>query len=241
MPRLPIACVLAGLLFAAAGCSGPAHEPAAGTPRPPAGDEAPPAAAVAALEPLTYEQEQLATELLVRKAACDRFVPGFREQSARAFAAWRRVRPAEVQAIESRPGFTAQVAAMDRVAAAGGGANEELQGDALIAIFEAEGRPADASLATPESAWREFLGALARADRARALACMSAAAQQVQRSQLSGIPDETMRETGASFERLELVPGSGTSRAGTAFRRDGTAHPVAFERTWNGDWRIASY
>lgn len=242
MARTPSTVLLFVLLSLSAGCSKPADDGAPSMSAAsldsggePATAERPP------LEPLTYEQERVVEALLLRKAACDRFEPGFRARSARAFERWRRYRAAEIAAIESRPGFAAQVAEMDRVAASGGGADSELGSDALLAIFDDEGRQNDPRLSSPQAAWSEFLDALSRADRARALACLSPAGREAQRANLTSIPDATLRETGGAFTRFDLREGAGSSRTGTALRKDGTVHPVVFDRAWNGDWRITSF
>ena len=239
MTRVPSSILLLAVLVLSSGCSKPAANHASAASTEPGIESAP--ATAGPLEPLTYEQERVIEALLLRKAACDRFEPGFRERSARAFERWRRYRAVEIAGIESRPGFSAQVAEMDRVAASGGGVDSELGSEALLAIFDDEGRPSDVQLSTPEGAWREFLDALSRADRARALACLSAAGREAQRTTLTSIPDDVMRETGTAFTRFDLRDGSGSSRTGTAYRKDGTAHPVVLDRAWNGDWRITSY
>lgn len=231
--------LLATLVFAAAGCSKPATNDADFASIEPGAAPAPEAAEP--LEPLSYAEEQLVTELLLRKAASDRFVPGFRERSGRAFARWRSFREAEIAAIEARPGFSSQVAEMDRVVASGGGTDADLGPDALVAIFEEEGRAPEAQFSTPGGTWLEFVAALGRADRARALRCLTLASREAQRTSMNAIPDETMRATADAFVRFDLRDGAGTRRYATAYQKDGSTHEIVFERSWNGDWGIASY
>lgn len=231
--------LLAGLVLFASGCSKPASNQASNASL--ESPDAPPAAEASPLEPLSYEQEMLVTELLVRKAACDRFVPGFRERSARSFERWRRFRAAEIAAIEGRPSFGSQIAEMDRVAASGGGTDSDLGPDALISIFEEEGRAPEPQLSTPGGTWLEFAAALSRADRARALRCMTLSAREAQRSGFANIPDETMRATADAFTRFDLRDGSGPKRYATAYQKDGSTHEIVFERAWNGDWGITSF
>ena len=116
--------------------------------------------------------------ILLRKAACDRWQPGFRDLSARAFQRWRRFATREILVVERSPEFRARLAEIDGVPMERASTQDRRDAagtcDAeFIAYVDSLGRNPDPRLATPEGAWRAFVAALRAGDRAEALSLMT--------------------------------------------------------------------
>lgn len=183
--------------------------------------------------------------ILLRGAACDRLQPGFRDLSARAFARWRRFGLEAIAAVEASPEFQARLAEIGRFPGRGAGPRDRrdaatLCGDQFIAQLETLGRDADPRLATPEGTWRTFVAALQAGDRQAALAAMTDTGRDRQRRRFEEQSPGALRDTGNAFAGLEFKQALGPFRVAVATRRDGGAVTIFFERSWNGDWRIAS-
>jgi hypothetical protein len=190
-------------------------------------------------------RSEIISVVLLRGAACDRVQPGFRDLSARAFARWRRFAPDAIAAVERSREFQARLAEVTRLPAGSARRRDRqeaaaLCGDDFISHLETLGRDADPRLATPESTWRTFVAALRAGDRNAALAVMSDATRERQRRRFEEQSPEALRKVGNSFDGLEFKPSLGPFQVAVASRRDGEPATIFFERSWNGDWRIAS-
>ncbi len=90
-------------------------------------------------------EPEIIRTILLRKAACDRVQPGFRDLSANAFRRWRRFATQTIDAIEQSPEFKARLADVGRLPADAPGAQDRRDADAFcgddfIGRIEALGR-----------------------------------------------------------------------------------------------------
>lgn len=222
---------LATLLLICATVSAVAGQEAPRDVAPPPADQTPPS--------------EVISVILLRGAACDRLQPGFRDLSARAFARWRRFGLAAIASVERSPDFQARLADIGRFPAGGAGPRDRreaaaLCGDDFVAQLEALGRDADPRLATPRGTWQTFVAALQAGDLNGALATMNDTTRERQRRRFEEQSAQALRDTGNAFAGLEFKSPLGPFQVAVASRRGGGTVTVFFERSWNGDWRIAS-
>lgn len=195
--------------------------------------------------PASALDAQIISTILLRKAACDRSRPGFRELSARAFERWRRFGRQAIDAVERSSEFQVRLTEVANLPVgdpreADGQEAAAICGDDFIAHIAELGRDADPRMVTPEATWRAFVVALRAADRTSALDLMTETTREHQRRRFDGQPDQSLRATGEGFVRFELKDSLGPYRVAVATRRDGTTQTVFFDQSWNGDWRIAA-
>jgi hypothetical protein len=195
--------------------------------------------------PPSENEVEFISIVLLRKAACDRAVPGFSDRSAEAYARWRRHGTAAIVTVERGAAFRSRLAGVDKLPRGPVRPDEREQaeatcGDEFIRYLYELGRDADPRLATPESTWKTFVAALRAHDREAASALLTRAARHDQRRLFADLSDERLEATGNAFVRFELKEVTGPYHVGAATRRNGSRHTVYFERSWNGDWLIAA-
>jgi hypothetical protein len=187
---------------------------------------------------------EIVSVILLRKAACDRARPGFRDRSARAFARWRKFGGSSIEPVENSAQFQARLADAARLAPPLSPADRSQTatycGDDFIEYLDRLGRDPDPRMSTPQRTWAAFVGAMQQADRKTALAFMTDTAREHQQRRFDAQSDATLQTAADSFVSLTLREPLGPYLAAAATRRDGTTVTVFFELSWNGDWRLAS-
>ena len=100
---------------------------------------------------------EIVSLILLRKAACDRARPGFRDSSAPAFARWRRFGNSSIEAVEKSAQFRARLADAARLATPSSPADRyqtaRYCGNDFIEYLDRLGRDPDPRMSTPQRTW----------------------------------------------------------------------------------------
>jgi hypothetical protein len=171
-------------------------------------------------------------ELSAQFERCRADVPGFAEQSATLYAAWKQ-RHAAVLA-EYRKLLAAKVRA---------GRRGELTlplslcTDEWLRQIEPLSRLPDPRFQTVEKTWEAFLGALMTGDRATLLNCLSGPAEARWKEHADRLSDEDMRRVAASVRGLKVQWGDDYEKEGLVTDNDNHLAAIAF-RNVNEEWKI---
>jgi len=173
------------------------------------------------------------------KPACDQALPGYSDETAANYAAWRRQHQARIDEIERDPDFRAkQAAILQTVAAPTPEQKRELERACrdIAEVFQAAA-PADPRFASPEKTWALFHASLRTADRGTALSCLAGRARRKFSKALAGMTDRALQELSDWVTRVDIPAPTGDSIEGTLVLRDGHADPVRFLRLGQ-NWKI---
>ena len=174
-------------------------------------------ASAAQTRPVPAQQAEVVETILLRKAACDRARPGFRELSARAFevgegSARRRSTPSGAVQSSRRACWRWQSCPVT----CREDATRKTQLPSAETIYRAHRgarpRPGPAHGDAGRNLDR-FVAALRAADRASALALMTATKREHERQRFDGQSDESLHATGEGFVRFELKDSLGPYQA----------------------------
>jgi hypothetical protein len=100
--------------------------------------------------------------------------------------------------------------------------------------------PADPRLASPRQTWRTFLDAMRNGDRALAAACLTSSALRESGHAIESLPVEKLRERADALPEIDIGGDAGPFRVATARQRGLRPKWIFFEKSRNGDWKIAA-
>jgi hypothetical protein len=100
-------------------------------------------------------------------------------------------------------------------------------------------RPADPRLGSPQQTWQVFVGAMRGGDRDLAVSCLTSTALEESGPPIASLPKEALLEAANAFGRVEIGGDFGPFRTARA-RTNGRTKWILFERTRNGEWKIAA-
>ena len=100
--------------------------------------------------------------------------------------------------------------------------------------------PAGSSFTSPAGTWRTFLAAIGRGDRPAAVACFAPSAVAGFGPHAKSFPLEKLRETLSTFTRIEIEGDVGPFWSIRALRPNQRPKWIFFEKTGEGEWKIAA-
>ena len=182
------------------------------------------------IKPTKRKREVL--ELSAQFERCRADAPGFAEQSADVYAAWRRRHAGVLTEYDKL--LAAKVRAGRR-----GEATLPLRHctEDWLRTVEPLTRTPDARFATVEKTWQVFIGALMTGDRATALSCLGGPAEARWRLRTDALTDDELRRIGASIRALKVQWGDDYEKEGLVADTDNRVVGIAF-RNVNEEWKI---
>lgn len=210
----------------------PAAPRAAASPRPaiaPTGVvTAPPRNSAEPYDMLTRRMREV-LDLTARFERCRIDQPGFADQTAEVYRAWRTRHAGTLS--EYRRLLAIKVRAIGRVDAAACG-EDWVRELALLA------RAPDPRFATVEQTWELFVKALQAADRAAVMDCVTGPIARVLKERLDLLSDTDMRRMGVNIRALKVRWGDDYDKEGMVVHGD-RVDAIAF-RSVNEEWKIRS-
>ena len=125
----------------------------------------------------------------------------------------------------------------------GGGVLQDMavpRRDVLLTEGEKEGRPVDSRFSLAERTWQTFLRALEGANTDLAVSCLTSSARSEHESALRTQPREKLWKLADELSDLEFREDFGPYKMGVAPMTGGGEHRIYFQRTANGEWKIAA-
>lgn len=213
-------------------------------------EKAKPAPPNAKIPPKTTAEDMMGIEMtLVFKEICDTKLPGYRENTAAAYTAWRKNNASVIASVESSSQYqtmkteflarssTTNTQEMNRDEARD--LDKICNNDLIDAFDEVVGRKPNPQFASPKKTWDRFLSALRQGDRKTAITCLSSTARDKSRSAIQQATDEQLRTWADSLKHFSL---SGLKFSniieGLVTYPDGHGALIYFEEV-NGEWKIS--
>jgi hypothetical protein len=179
--------------------------------------------------------------ILLAKLLCDDAVPGYRERTARDYAAWRAKHYASVVKMENNPGFRGTIDRMRKQNMANppeavARMKEECEGYGDRLVEEALGP--DPRFASPEKAWETWIASLRGGDREGAKRCLTDTAANKFAPLLNQATPDQLKAMADAIGTFKITVGTGDVREGFATRKDGRAGFVYFTSVGE-QWKIS--
>ena len=171
------------------------------------------------------------------KRYCDNTMPGFAEQVSFEWSQWRNKNLTTIRELEAEPKYIESLRQQpDQMANFKREDAQYVCTPQWVRDLVSDSRSNSLQFASsPESTWRHFIEALARADRKEALNCYSLASRPKYGRVLESLTDDQLRNQAINWKLVG--PPTGDSGSREYFIRTGDKHvgTVWFYR-FNGDW-----
>lgn len=208
--------------------------------------------APAGLVQVSADDFQAMNMVLLTKESCDRNLPGFKENSAADYLAWRKRYAPLIAQIENSPGFKENIARTrqgesERSRAVSPAMEqrdlkllEEVCEDFVLDQLAKEPNAGpNPNLANPELTWKHFMGSLRTGDRDAALSCLTSTARSKFRGLIKTESEDFLRSMAESIKTFQITMQiSDDLVEGFAAHQNGKGGMIYFQNK-NGEWRIS--